>query len=299
MYVRRDNPICHFAFYNQAGGNNPLANTRRTYVDPTVLRRRKNRNRVVVLAFFLLIGLVALIESPLTRIRSLTVTGNTSIPQAKILTAAKLHKGMNMWQVNAAAAQQRIKHQEPLVASVSVKTSLLHGTVALKVEEKHVVALYETHGTFYRVLEGGDVYGSVQSASGLPWPIVTSAQAAKVTQGQAVPVTGMVALSKQLAKSSPGFLTRVSEIELDQYGNATVYLDSGFAARCRANQFSARIATIEAAVSYFSSNGYQPGMIDVSSGPPYEYTPFQTKQGQAKSPKTGKQAKSTGSKTSG
>lgn len=254
-----------------------MANTRRTYVDPTVLRRRKNRNRMVVLAFFLLIGLVALIESPLTRIRSLTVTGNTAIPQARILTAAKLRRGMNMWQVNAAAAQRRIKHQEPLVASVSIRTNLLHGTVALQIEEKHVVALYETRGTFYRVLDGGDVYGSVQSASGLPWPIVTSAQFAKVTQGQAVPVTGMVALSKQLAKSSPGFLTQVSEIELDRYGNATVYLDNGFAARCKANQFAGRIATIDTAVSYFSSKGYRPGLIDVSSGPPYEYTPFQKK----------------------
>lgn len=263
-----------------------MANVRRSNTDPMVIQRKKRRNRALIATFFLFIGAVVLLESPLTRVRVFQVTGNTSIPASKILKSAKLHKGMSLWQVNGAAVSANVSRENTLVQSVTVHTDLLSGIVTLQVSEKHVVALYEANGTFYRVLDDGDIYGTVTPADGFAWPIVTTSRQVKVTDGQAIPTTGWSALMRQLGKTSPVFLANVSQVELDTYGLVTLYFSDGFAARCQATQLTGKVPAIQSAVAYFTGKGARPGLIDVSTGPPYEYTPFaKTK---AKLPSTAK-----------
>lgn len=251
-----------------------MANVRRTHADPMEIQRKKRRNRVVVAAFFLFVGAVALLESPLTRVRGFRVTGNTSIPASTILNAAQLHKGMSLWQVNAAHVSADVVSKNTLVQSVSVHTDVLSGIVTVQITEKHVVALYEANGTFYRVLDDGEIFGTIAPVNGFSWPIVTTAHHVKVSEGQAVPVVGWLPLMSELGKTSPAFLANVSQLELDSFGLVTVYFSNGFAGRCQASQLAQKASTIQAAVAYFSGKGDRPGLIDVSSGPPYEYTPF-------------------------
>lgn len=251
-----------------------MANVRRKSGAKSAVDQKRNRNRIIAVGFFLLIGIVVLVESPLTRIRTLQVAGNTAIPQATVLKDAGLHTGMNLWQVNAPVISHRLSSREPLVQSVAVHINWLHGDVGLQIHEKHVVAIFAANGSFYRVLNGGDAYDKVSSTAGFPWPIVTSTEPARVVLGQAIPVTGMTLLSEQLGQVSPSFLDEVSQIQLDRYGDAVVYLNNGFAARFVVQHFRASVSTIETAVSYFSSKGYRPGLVDVTSGPPYEYVPF-------------------------
>jgi cell division protein FtsQ len=237
-------------------------------------QRRRNRTRAVVTGFFLFIGVVAVLESPLTRVRSLTVSGNTSISEQDIIKSAQLSPGMSLWQVNGAAVQHRVTRAEPLIQSVSVHTDYMTGVVTLQVHEKHVVALYEDGGQFYELLQDGTVLGKTSSAAGFPWPIVTAAASGSVVAGQKAPNSDIPMLCEQLSRMPASFLTTVSEIQLDAFGNATLYFDNGFAARSQVQSLVKNIPTIDTAVQYFSSKGYQPGLVDVSGGPPYEYTPF-------------------------
>lgn len=250
-----------------------MANRRQPHESKAHQQRRKTRARIVVVGFFLFVGVVVLLESPLTRVQTFAVNGNTSIAAQKIIAEAKLHKGMNLWQVNASAISHLVKQAEPLVESVQVHTDYLQRQVTLDVQEKHVVALYEAQGKFYRLLDDGTVFGEVSSASGFPWPIITAPKAQPVTEGR-IPSPSVSALCRQLSKTSAGFLATVSEIQVDPFSNVTLYLDNGFAGRCDIQDFSASAPTIQTAVAYFAGKGYAPGLVDVSGGPPYQYTPF-------------------------
>ncbi|MCL6445794.1 MAG: FtsQ-type POTRA domain-containing protein, partial [Alicyclobacillus sp.] len=192
--------------------------------DEDARRRRKRRNRALVIAFFIFVGLIVFLESPLTRVRTLAVRGNPSIPAARILKDAGLVKGLNMWQVNAAAVQRAVKQREPLVQAVSVHTDFIHGDVLLTIREKHVVAVLSSGGKFYWLLNDGTVFGQAKVASGLRWPLVTVDDGSQVFIGKPLENGFVSQLCTELAKTPDTDLEDVSEIHVCKFGIATVYM---------------------------------------------------------------------------
>jgi cell division protein FtsQ len=254
-----------------AGGAN-VANqkVRRT---PEQISRRKARNRKVVLGFFLFLGIVVVLESPLTRVRSVVVSGNRTILQTKLIQDAKLHSGQSLWQVNHAEIAQKVIAKEPLVQSVSVKTDVMRGIVSLQITEKHIIAIYEAAGKFYNLLNDGTAYQELGVTQGFSFPLVTTENGKMPKIGQIVsPDVGQVC--NQLEQIDKANLSTISEIHIVASGNAEVYLDNGFVATCPEKQLANALPSVHDAVSYFSSKGYAPGMIDLTGPPPYRYTPF-------------------------
>lgn len=94
-----------------------------------------------------------ILESPLTRVRELVVTGNASVTEQAILDASDLHKGMSLWQVNAAAIADKVTAAQPRVQSVTVHTDYLTGTVTLSIKEKQIVAVLSFVRPFLRPVE--------------------------------------------------------------------------------------------------------------------------------------------------
>ncbi|MFB5191597.1 cell division protein FtsQ/DivIB [Alicyclobacillus fastidiosus] len=239
---------------------------------PADRQRRKSRNRKVIIGFFAFIGVVVLLESPLTRIRSMTVSGNTTIPAERVILDSGLHKGQSLWQVNGGHVASHITSMEPMIQSVSLSTDWLQGTVHFTVRERQIVAVYETSGKFYQLLNNGVVYQEASPKDGLATPIVTST-AAHVTIGQAVS-PAVSAICKQLTKISAGQLTDVSEFHVNGDGTVSLYLDNQFVVTCDTQGLAGSLNAMHSAVQYFVSKGYQPGNIDLSGSPPYLYTPF-------------------------
>jgi cell division protein FtsQ len=238
-------------------------------------KKGKRWARKLVFGFFLFMGLVILLESPLARVRNISVTGNQTIPAADILAAAPVHQGMSLWQVNRNETQQAVMDKQPMISSVSVETQYLHGQVIFHVTEKHVVAILESAGKFYNLLNDGKVYNQVSSTGGFPWPIVTSGAISTVQTGQ-VPAGGDVGpLCTQLANLPVGLSAAISEIHLGSFGEAAVYLNNGFVAQCKVDSFANEMTNVQDAAQYFLGKGYAPGLIDMTGAPPYRYTPFQ------------------------
>ena len=234
---------------------------------------RRNRTRLLVFAFFLAVLLVAALESPLTRVRKLTVAGNTSIPFAQVVAASNLHPGMSLWQVNAGRVEQNVLAAEPLAESVTVKDDYLSGTVTLSVREKHVVALFDASGSFYHLLNDGSVYSVANTKAGFPWPIVTVEGSAPVQTGK-IPSVAVAEVCRQLASLNATDAKFVSEVHVDRFGIATVYFTNHFAGQCKVQQLASSLSSIQSAIQYFSGKGYGPGLIDMTDGPPYRYTPY-------------------------
>ncbi len=236
-------------------------------------RKRKTRTRILVIGFFLFIGIVMVLESPLTRVRQVVVKGNTSVPQSDIVQASQVEKGMSLWQVNGGHVQDMVRAAEPRVDSVDVQVDYLSGTVTLQIKEKPVVAVLETGGQFYQLLSDGKVYGTAASRVGFSWPLLTADGIDRPVTGN-VPAPAIASVCTQLAKIPREELNEISEIHLNKYGVATIYLINHFAADCKADAIVASMGEIDSAVAYFQSKGYAPGLIDMTGGPPYRYTPF-------------------------
>ncbi|MCF8564464.1 FtsQ-type POTRA domain-containing protein [Alicyclobacillus tolerans] len=236
--------------------------------------RRRSRNRKLVLGFFLMIGMVVVLESPLARVRSIDVQGNVSIPAANILSDLPIRKGASLWQVNSKQIVASILAKQPLIQGVNVQTSWFNGTLTLKVHEKHVVAVYEQQGTLYRLLNDGVVYDKIPAQQGFLWPIVTGTGTTPVKIGQAIPNVSIQNLCKQLQRVSSKLTADISEIQVGAFGEATMYLNSGYVAQCSVDQVSTVLPKLYQAVQYFSSKGYAPGIIDMTGQPPYRYTPL-------------------------
>jgi cell division protein FtsQ len=245
---------------------------------------RKSKSRRLIIGFFVLIGCIVILESPLTRVRSIRVTGNRSIPSSQILNESSLLKGMSLWQVSGQAVEERIKAVEPLVESVVTSTDYLHGVVTVRIIEKRVVAVYVESGKSYLLLNDGVVYTETSSSGGFTWPIVTADvdKATKIGEGVANPYVGT--LCRQLARISPSFISNLSELHVDKFGVVSLYLNNGFEVQCRASDFQTTVPDIDSVIHYFSGKGYAPGLIDMTGQPPYRYTPFQDLNGQGGSP---------------
>lgn len=236
--------------------------------------RRRSRNRKLVLGFFLFIGVVVVLESPLTRVRRVVVSGNRTVPAQAIISDLPIQVGASIWQVNPRSIERAVLDKQPMIQSLKVSTNPLQGTVDISVQERHVVAVYEFNGSFYELLNGGVVYQTLRSSAGFAWPIVTDVSSTKPTVGKPIPDTFVSELCAQLGQAAPNLTENVSEIHVDQFGGATLYLNNGFAAQCKVQVMATMLPKIYQAIQYFSSRGYQPGLVDMTGAPPYRYTPF-------------------------
>lgn len=223
-------------------------------------------------------------ESPLARVRTIVVSGNATVPSQRILSDAGIGKGLSLWQVSPARIRRAVVAKEPVVDTVQVDVDYWHGKVALAVRERPVVAVYESGGRFYRLLADGVVYGELDAAEGFRWPVVSADPVAspevgagamdRVQSGKPPANPYVPAVCRQLQEIPMSILQDVSEIHLDRFGIASLYLGNHFVVQCRVEDLSNRIRDAQSAIQYFSGRGYPPGVIDMTGVPPYRYAPL-------------------------
>ncbi|SIT00310.1 cell division protein FtsQ/DivIB [Alicyclobacillus vulcanalis] len=239
--------------------------------------RRKARNRRIVVSFFAFIGLVAVLESPLARVRHVRVNGNTTVPMAQIVAASGISYGESLWQVNRKKAAAAIVAHVPMVDRAVVSVAWPSGTVSIDVHERDVVAVYAAHNGFFELMSNGYVYQKIPSAAGLPYPIVTGQ--APVLSVHQMAGAAISSVCRALASVPASELTGVSEIHVNGDGTVTLYLNNDFEVLAATSDLRGAMAAIPPTVQYFMQKGYRPGLIDFTGPPPYRYTPFSSTSG--------------------
>ncbi|WP_304458357.1 cell division protein FtsQ/DivIB [Alicyclobacillus sendaiensis] len=234
--------------------------------------RRKARNRRIVVSFFAFIGLVAVLESPLARVRHIEVSGNTTVPMAQIVASSGIAYGESLWEVNRKRAASDIVAKVPMVDHAAISVSWPSGTVSIRVHERDVVAVYADPSGFYELMSNGYVYQKIPSAMGLPYPIVTAQDSKLSVHGMAPAAVSSVC--RQLASVPASELIGVSEIHVNGDGTVTLYLDNDFEVLADVADLRGSVAAIQPTIRYFVGKGYRPGLIDLTGSPPYRYTPF-------------------------
>ncbi|MCL6627279.1 cell division protein FtsQ/DivIB [Alicyclobacillus shizuokensis] len=239
-----------------------------------VRQRRRVRNRILVACFFALVGVVVFLESPLMRVRRVEIMGNTDVPASRIRADAAVQPGMSLWQVNASAIAASLKRRESTVDSVQVTTDYMHGQVTLVLRQKRVVGIYQAGHRFYSLLADGTVFRRIADSDGFPHPILSTTKHARVELGQRIGNSFVVQACEQIAKLKDEQLATVSQIVIDQYGTASIYLDDGFQADVPTGELAKRMPDVVTAASYFRKHGYAPGIMDMAGLPPYRYIPY-------------------------
>lgn len=130
-------------------------------------RRRKKANRRLVFylsIFFLLICIIIYLQSPLSNIKSIEVTGNIYLSDEEVIQESHLSTDTNIWAVNLQKIEQQIS-KHPLVQNVVVNKKL-PWTIEISLTEHAKVGYFKEDNDFYPILGNGAILSSVSQLNG-------------------------------------------------------------------------------------------------------------------------------------
>ena len=179
--------------------------------------------RVLVPGLVVLLGVAAwpaigraVRTHPYFAVREVIVRDARRLTPDRIRTAAGIVPGMSIWDVDAAAAAERLR-AEPWVRAAAVRRDLPH-RVVIQVREHRpvaIVALREPKPALYYVAAHGRVFAPVASEDPHDFPYITGLGAADLAQGAFGPRALRRALALVRVAGRAGVFSAISEIHVD------------------------------------------------------------------------------------
>jgi cell division protein FtsQ len=121
-------------------------------------QRRKKANRrlvMVLILFFTMILFIIYFQSPLSKVKNITVSGNESYTEEEIERHSGITTQDNIWKMDSDKAQQALENlPEVDKADISVR---LPNTVTIKLIEHEKLAYLSEGSDFHAVLESGKI----------------------------------------------------------------------------------------------------------------------------------------------
>ncbi|MEQ6375240.1 FtsQ-type POTRA domain-containing protein [Bacillaceae bacterium S4-13-58] len=117
-------------------------------------KKKANRRLVFYLSiFFLLIGIIVYLQSPLSGIKTIGVTGNTSLEKDFIISQSGIQLGDNLWKVEQKDVKEALL-KIPEIKNVSVKRNF-PSSLIITITEFHRVGYVKIDGSYFPILENG------------------------------------------------------------------------------------------------------------------------------------------------
>lgn len=125
-------------------------------------RRRANRKLIIyVTIFFFLVFIIVYLQSPLSTVQKIEVTGTQWLSEQEIKELSQLKGDENFWKISLNEVEKQIA-VHPTIESVSAKRKFPH-TLVIEVNEWRPVAFIQTNNEIRPLLENGTVLDSAQS----------------------------------------------------------------------------------------------------------------------------------------
>lgn len=119
-------------------------------------KKKANRRLIFYLSiFFLLVSIVVYLQSPLSNIKTINVTGNTVLSKEEVIELSELTTQTNIWSINKKKIAKEIEDC-PMIESVKVKRSL-PWTVNISLKEFGLVGFIKEEDYYIPVIEDGNV----------------------------------------------------------------------------------------------------------------------------------------------
>jgi cell division protein FtsQ len=127
-------------------------------------QRKKKANRrliLLLLLFFMLIACIVYFQSPLSHVKTITISGNLVHSDKEITSSAGIKKDTNIWGVQSKAVEEKLNElPEMKKAKVSIQ---FPNTVVIHIEELKRIAFISKGKSFLPVLENGQVLDEKQT----------------------------------------------------------------------------------------------------------------------------------------
>lgn len=118
-------------------------------------KKKANRRLIFYLSlFFILIGMVVYLQSPLSHVHEVEVSGNIYIDKEKISSLTELSSNDNFWGVKTTRVKEKVMNH-PEIKSVAVSKKF-PSTIKIVVEEYNRVGYVKNGSEYFALLENGD-----------------------------------------------------------------------------------------------------------------------------------------------
>lgn len=234
---------------------------------PTFREKRRKRTNI---KFTLLIGIfVAIIcvllyfQSSMSDVKKIEISGAVIREPAFYEEQLQLQKGDSMWSFKTDDLESALT-QFPWVKEVSVERQLLN-TIKVSIKEWAKVAYIAELGTFYPVLENGEVLRDEVEMVPIDAPIFN------VTEDEGL----RQRLLKELSKLDKGVLSMISQItlsnaEADKY-SVTLFMNDGYEVRADITTLAKKLNYYPSIVAQIdSAKAVEKGIIDMEVGSYYK-----------------------------
>ncbi|BBP89122.1 hypothetical protein BsIDN1_27400 [Bacillus safensis] len=121
-------------------------------------RKQKANRRLIsfILLFFIMVLIIIYLQTPISKISSLTITGNEHVPTKQLVKLSQIKEGeTEFWNLNKDLTADHIK-QNKLIKSVSIKKHFPN-KVSIAVKEYANIAYLQKGNLYYELLENGTV----------------------------------------------------------------------------------------------------------------------------------------------
>lgn len=124
-------------------------------------KKKANRRLIFYLSIlFFLISIIVYLQSPLSHIKTINVSGNTFIPDDEIIQQSGLSNDTNMWMMNQSEIEQSLQGNSAIIESVDINRQL-PWTVEIAIREYERVG-YIKDEHYFPVLGSGEILGQVE-----------------------------------------------------------------------------------------------------------------------------------------
>ncbi|WP_164215379.1 cell division protein FtsQ/DivIB [Virgibacillus sp. YIM 98842] len=127
-------------------------------------KKKANRRLVFYLSiFFFLISIIVYLQSPLSYIKTIEVTGNTFLTDEEVIEISELQTNTNIWTINKEEIAEQMK-DNPIVESAEVNR-ILPRTVEISLKEFEHVGYVEEENSYSPILRNGNILESMNQSN--------------------------------------------------------------------------------------------------------------------------------------
>lgn len=127
-------------------------------------KKKANRRLIFYLSiFFVLISIIVYLQSPLSHVHSIEVTGNKALSDKEVVQKSSLTTNTNIWMIDESKIKKML-NKNPIIESVQVNKQL-PWTVELEIDEYNSVGYVKRDGFYYPILGNGKVLTKLKRKS--------------------------------------------------------------------------------------------------------------------------------------
>lgn len=224
-------------------------------------KKKANRRLIFYLSiFFLLISIIVYLQSPLSYVRTIHVTGNTSISEEEVIKQSNLADNTNIWTINKTKIKKSI-NENPVVESVEVARKL-PWTVEIQLKEYERVGYIKKEGYFHPILGNGKTLASNQKSINGDAPLILGFKEEAYLQK----------MTQELKQLPKGIFNLISEVHWrptkENKNKIMLYMNDGFMVDGTIRDFANKMQVYPSIVSQLEPGSK--GIIHIGVGAYFE-----------------------------